>query len=200
MFKIDRRTTLSLVFSLIFAVIVLQTDFKAPLDTLTITLMSPPHNDTCQLFYNIGNRYNESDSAFRAINKTKGKEDLVFKLPAQRIRDLRIDPANTAGTIAISSISIASGTSVHTWEAKDIESEFVVTNQLSSLHEMGGIFYMYSTGNDPNFEFKDFSKVYSAVKRQIDVWKMLLYAASYSLGMICLAGKRRRKVGKKTKK
>lgn len=59
-----------------------------------------------QVFYNTGKGYSEADSATIPLSPSNTFEELVFPLPTEIIRNLRIDPLSSSGSVEIQRATI----------------------------------------------------------------------------------------------
>ena len=59
-----------------------------------------------QAFYDTGKGYNEADSATIPLSPSNTFEELVFPLPTEIIRNLRIDPLSSSGSVEIQRATI----------------------------------------------------------------------------------------------
>ncbi len=66
-------------------------------------------NSVAQLYYDIGNQFNEKDSDSRPILSDIGFQTLRFQLPQQAIYNLRFDPMMNAGKCALQNIRVVDG-------------------------------------------------------------------------------------------
>jgi hypothetical protein len=152
--------------------------------SLEIELASP-QNDTWQVFYDLGQGYNEKDSSTARLKKSGAAKIISFDLIDRNINSLRIDPGVHAGNIQIRSITYRVGKSSRIWSAKEISGEFRPLNQISSFIEDKGILRIKSTGRDPYFEYSgDFSKIDEGLSGRYARMRSILYL----LGLFLAAG------------
>lgn len=120
--------------------------------------------DTYQVFYDVGDGFNQKDSTIFLSHGERGKfVKAVFDLPG-KIDNLRIDFGERKADIAIKSIRLKAGFfTVYYWGSADIERDFNICNNVSYYYE--DVLHVKTTGNDPWIVYsKEFSKVYNPFK------------------------------------
>jgi len=63
-------------------------------------------NTECQLFYDIGKGFIERHSIKKIISESNVSSEIVLRLPAKKINNLRFDPLDSEGSIRIKSITL----------------------------------------------------------------------------------------------
>lgn len=147
---------ISILISLIFATLI--TIIYSPLNSLTVEVQSPSVGDTYQLFYDIGEGINESDSSRAFIKRHRDVVKVVFKIPYwKKIRVIRIDPGTKPGTIRINRVTLNSSLTrfynkeLYSWIAEEMASSFSPTNHISEFEVINGSLRIQSDNGDPFF-------------------------------------------------
>ena len=112
--------------------------------SLTIAVANPSQNDVLQVFYDIGNGFNEADSKLItvpvvAMNVQDSTTSLItVSLPAKKIQRLRIDPGTGPRTWNLKSIILESKLAgfvlrSHTWLPEDIVRDFTPLHAIDTF-------------------------------------------------------------------
>jgi hypothetical protein len=113
-------------------------------------------DSTAQLFYDIGNEFNEKDSHRVRVYGGSRFDSLVFFLPIGKgnIKNIRFDPLRTEGKIVIKHILIVDQYDrlVHDVDLKSVKPR----NQIQSLEIINGSLVVQTTdeAKDPILQFK----------------------------------------------
>jgi hypothetical protein len=129
--------------------------------SLKIEAQSKSASTYYQVFYDIGNGFNENDSTTIQINRNSQKlHSYEVSLPTEKIRQLRIDPGNTTGMVFFKSISFECNLWVFQtdyqlfhWFDDDISAKFKPKNNISRFEANNGMLNIDSIGNDPYFQY-----------------------------------------------
>ena len=125
--------------------------------TLDIVLTSSPREDVFQVFYDIGNGYQEAHSVRRTVEK-KAYQVLSFPLPQHPIKHLRIDPGHFPGEVFIQSITLRYHNffRVRTlvWTPEELLKDFAPLSQIDQFVKKDQVLYLHTTGRDPYFTIK----------------------------------------------
>ena len=167
----------------------------SPLNSLTVEVQSPSYSDTYQLFYDIGNGFNESQSVKAFVENNRGVVKVIFKIPLGKIiRNIRIDPGTQPGTIVINRVTLNCSfysiynKELYNWSAGEIASSFLPVNHISEFEVNNGSLRVTPTGNDPGFTSNfDFQGIYTDItfKRTAFI-KDLFFAFIFSLPIVCI--------------
>ncbi|MBI4244677.1 MAG: hypothetical protein HY606_11355 [Planctomycetes bacterium] len=137
---------------------------------------------TAQLFYDVGNGFNENDSARVYLSTIPKKYDFSFELPRHKLRGFRFDPIDRESSITISHARIitpgylaVSSKVIHSFAPED----FKAGNQIKSILIDGEMVRINTVeeANDPTLIF--------SLKEPIS-FKILRYQIVWHLGFIFL--------------
>ena len=82
-----------------------------------------------QVYYDAGNGYREEYSVKTSVNKSTTFETLIFALPAQKIKSLRLDPLASEGIMEIKEATVNDSNKIlHEF---DLRSNFKAVNDIS---------------------------------------------------------------------
>jgi len=111
---------------------------------------------TSQVFFNVGNGYNEIDSIAWSI-RAGAFQRYSFPLPALPIKSIRFDPINVASVVNIKNIGIENGLG-KTLKSFPVQS-FIPTGQISTMDVSEGVLTIHTTenANDPQTEIENSS-------------------------------------------
>jgi hypothetical protein len=177
------RLRLSLTIGVLLICLIVVQRIRFTPNTIAIEVVSPEAEDTYQVFYDIGNGFNETDSLRNTVQPgDKTVTVNFFLLPAIQIKALRIDPGTRAGQIAIKSIrfihkfhKLHYQISLYQWTGEQIVKEFQPANQISDFSSKEHLLQITSTGTDPFFDYAgDLKTVYEAIKTKAIVIRIFL--------------------------
>lgn len=157
----------------------------APYKPSLIIIVKPLDQETdFQLFYDIGNGFNEKHSIF--FTAPAAGTNIVFSMPTDKIHNIRIDPGAGAMNLMIESINFGS----HHWSAKEIQNEFIPTHDIREFFEKDDILHVKIDGSDPQFVYNgDFLNVCPSLitlsPTEILFYKVAAYALLAALTIIC---------------
>ncbi len=162
--------------------------------SLTIEMANPPRNEVLQVFYDIGNGFNENDST--SVLARSVQDATIFfirvSLPALKIKGIRIDPGARAGSWNIKSIALESRIAgfvlgSHTWLSDDIARDFVPLHAIDAFSARDGMLFLNAKADDPYFAYNgDFRKVQQPSRRmarhfKITIWITTAFLAFFSV-------------------
>lgn len=153
----------------IFSIIAISIINLTVYPTSLIMEIQTEYDDTYQIFYDIGNGFNEKDSTRTFVNGEKESfTKVTFKIP-KKILKLRIDPGTTKCSINIKSISLKSGLlTVYYGGPDEIERDFLPSRDIEKFVARDGLLYIKTTGKDPSFVLS--KEVYSSINRQFKIY------------------------------
>ncbi|MFB6367607.1 DUF6056 family protein [Paenibacillus elgii] len=127
------------------------------MSSVTIEINSPPI-DVYQVFYDIGNGFNEKDSSWVYLDESidEGKNaQLKFNIP-NNTKKIRLDPGTHQRIIKIASITIQENNESVVLNSKDLLRKIKPINQISSYYEKDNFLFVQTSGNDPSLEIADY--------------------------------------------
>lgn len=166
--------------------------------SLTIEVANPSRNDVLQVFYDIGNGFNEADSKsitmpVVAMNVQDSATSLItIPLPAKNIQGLRIDPGTGPRAWNLKSIILESKLAgfvlrSHTWLPEDIVRDFTPLHAIDTFSVQNKKLFLNASGDDPYFGYKeDFRKVHKPLWKMARHFKMTLWIITAVLGFLVL--------------
>lgn len=134
---------------------------------IVIEIVSPPHEDVYQLFYNTGKGFNEQESVSYTVKSSHDIVRAIFDLDVSlnQVKSIRIDPGSQANFLTktrIKSIELVSVGKKYHWNATEILKNFKPVMDINYFSEKEGLLHINSIGRDPvfvsNFDFSIFSK------------------------------------------
>lgn len=142
------------------------------------------HEDVIQLFYIAAdkNEFTEADSIKKNIKRSNGFQSVSFKLPAEKIKRIRIDTGNNTGPIEIKEVRLANFSTSYAWDAEALINSFKPSGFVQSLQIKNKALSFISSGNDPFLESGEINDVYDNVKKD-----NVLYVYSV-LGILIILG------------
>ena len=109
-----------------------------------------------QVFYDIGNGFNESNSKIARFKANKNLSVYTVKLPNKKIYKLRIDPLKTSANFKIKSIKIDNKLTTKKYLPEDIKKNILSIHQIDDLSIKNNYLVGLSIGDDPYIIFNDF--------------------------------------------
>ncbi len=193
------KTLLRYRFSILFFILLVFvsgsffTIIYSPLNSIVVEVQSPSFSDTYQLFYDIGNGFQESHSVKAFVERNRGVVKVVFKIPlGKTIRNIRIDPGTQPETIIINRVTLnyslfnIYSKELSSWSAGEIASSFLPINHISEFEVSNGGLKVKLTGDDPNFASNfSFQGIYTAISRNRTAFiNELFFALIYSTPIV----------------
>lgn len=142
---------LNIVISMFFCVgtiIVFSLVYKDHSSTQLLIDADIPQDDRYQVFFDIGNGFNEDDSISMDVGKKEGVQTLVFQLPSD-VKNLRVDFGTKINTIELEKIVWKKFNKKYIWTPEKIISEFNIRNNIDNLVSTNGKLRITPNGNDP---------------------------------------------------
>lgn len=128
---------------------------RANPNLLSIEISYSARDDEFQAFFDSGKGFSEADSVTASVESDKQSQTIVFRLPAGRIKALRIDPGNGDNEFLISKVTYNSAT----FRAKQLAQLLRPAQDIASFYAEKDLVHIQTTGNDPIFLFvADLSK------------------------------------------
>jgi len=103
---------------------------------LIVEMSVASENDSAlsQLFFDIGNGFNNKDSDTIAIQTDGQPHSLSYELPHKKVKNIRLDPLNGSGTIIISGVKLENH--LHQEIPLDLKA-IVPSHQITNMHPLG---------------------------------------------------------------
>ena len=150
---------------------------------LVLEVSSARPDDVHRVFLDLGRGYRKGVT-ISARNRFSGCmfESLKFSLPMRSIKNLRLDPGTTPGTVRIRSIRLTTPLAQHTWPAESVIEDFVPRHHIKSYGVTDGVVTLVSSGNDPILAFRgDFEGLRTHLERRT---RLLLLLVSVLLAAV----------------
>jgi hypothetical protein len=128
---------------------------------LEVTVKAP-FDDIYQVFYDLGSEkaaFTEKRSAKVNVKGSEQFQTIRFDLPALNMKQLRIDPGRSAGTIILKEIRVDGFDGVVS--AEDIFQNVQFKKQIDDFKVEDGALHIRSTGRDPYFGLHDISRFFA---------------------------------------
>lgn len=149
---------------------------------MKIELVEPASN-LFQLYYDVGNGINESDSTQAYLGNKIDGTVLYFGLPEKEILKFRFDPGYKANQlIQLKSLSIDKGHDQKTYSAFDLYEKFKPLHDIKSISMQGDVLQIVSSGYDPQIEFIDNSAEVAQVDLNVQVPNENMFQVFYDTG------------------
>jgi hypothetical protein len=178
--KKHNRLLIALGFFLVCIVTISNTPHFYLPSTLSI-LVNAPKLDFYRVLYDVERAHNREHAVLSHVEKCDGFTLINFKLPAKKIKSIRIDTGNYTGTIKIKHIYLSSFAKVFCWSPSDIARDFRARNDIAEFYAKDDLLYIESTGEHPRFEYVSDFSAYSNLVCRID--KSYLYFLSLILSI-----------------
>lgn len=156
-------------------------------NALTLEIVNPSRNDIFQVFYDIGDGFNEIDSKFVAISlfAREARDPAICRvtvpLPAQKIKSIRLDLGRGPGEWNLKNIILEARWAgfvlrSHIWLPEDIVRDFAPLHAIDTFSAKDKEFFLNASGNDPYFGYKtDFGKVQRLLRESVRFFKVILW-------------------------
>ena len=118
----DKSLLVSILLFIILILTVNLVNFHIP--STLIILVKCQAGDIYQLYYDIGNGYNEIDSIKVPIKKSDDFSIMRFKLPLKEVKRIKIDFGNQLGTTEIKKISLNNINKEYSWALSNVIRDF----------------------------------------------------------------------------
>lgn len=122
---------------------------------LQINLKSNNKHEVHQLYYDVGKGFKELLSVRKDNHNATEYSDIVFRLPGEEIRKIRLDFTKQKSHITIRSISLkrvfvltGNGKEIFNWDADAIVKGFTKGGTTGKLYVENGLLHVTSAGND----------------------------------------------------
>ncbi len=128
--------------------------------------LTPGQPDVLQVFYDVGNGFNETDSVKAAMGFAGSRQVLRLGLPAGRqVRKLRLDVGLQPGAVLIESIAVRGLAGETEWRAEEVKRRFRPARHINRYELEGGLLAVGVNGRDPALVYRgDFSEVLDPVR------------------------------------
>ena len=140
--------------------VVVQYNFNSLPDTFIIKVRGIENETLMQIFFDVGNGFDEAHSSLFHVPAWTTK--VILKVPQVKFSKIRIDPSVTPNTIFIESLHYGSVA----WLPESILTDFLPNSQISECALSGGALRIRATGNDPQLLYAgNFESVYNRLNR-----------------------------------
>lgn len=143
-----------------------------------------PQDDKYQVFYDIGNGFNENDSTTVNVKKSEEIQTLNFRLPSN-VENLRIDLGTSIQTIYLEKMVWKNKTKVYVWNPEDIITDLKIKNNIDEIElvENKNQLKIVSNGRDPYLIFKNTLEISNYLNK--DIFNiMIVYSTIILVGVI----------------
>jgi len=153
---------------------------------MLVEMRADVSNDIFQVFYEIGNGYNENDSVTYNFSNLRDFSLIKLNIPQIKIKSFRIDPMRQASDIKIKNMKLVyirentnKSKNIFEWDLKKVEDDFKYNEHIShfAFNKENNSLEIKPIGNDPNFySVNDLSKIYKDLPdiKLIRIIKLLL--------------------------
>lgn len=152
--------------------------------SINLEIASPQSDSIYQVYFDRGDGYHEEDSRVVKIAKNNELSLVVFDLPSEEIKALRIDPGILEGQIVIKSIYFKSALGKRRLVSL---SEITPIHQILDVKKQDSVFILTSTGADPHFLVnKNYSDLHKWLSGDLSKLKLFLFIiiAIFTAGII----------------
>lgn len=132
----------------LFTIIIFSLLYEGHMSTQLMIDIKVPVNDKYQVFYDIGNGFNENDSKTINVTQNEKIQRLSFSLPPH-IKNLRIDLGTSQKTLYLEKIIWKSTIRKQVWEPENIIEEYKIKNNIEHMEQVNGLLKIVSNGVDP---------------------------------------------------
>ncbi len=154
--------------------------FTLPPNGLEMEIRSD-HADTCQVFFDTGAGFSESESAKAVFPGDEKFRKLRFPCPGGRVDFIRIDPGTRKGPYFIRSLRLVRRVPIHAFSREEITGN-ASFQQIRDLRWEGGVLRVESTGDNPAFRFPvDHEAVLAASRKAARIWWNLCLLPAFVL-------------------
>jgi len=108
----------------------------------------------CQIFYDVGNGYNEKNSLSIFHHDTIEKP-IEFTIRSRKFFQFRIDPVYSPKPLVISEIRILHQQQERVWKGEQLADSFEAVNDIEDWGIVGGKLSFKTTGTDPFFVYSE---------------------------------------------
>lgn len=132
----------------IIAIILFNIFYKSQSLTQLLIDIEIPQDDKYQVFYDVGNGFNEEDSESLIVKKNVAPQTLSFSLPPN-VKNLRIDFGTKKNTIFVDKIIWKNSSKRIIWNSESVIKKFEIGNNIDELVLVNGKLKIVSNGKDP---------------------------------------------------
>ncbi len=143
-------------------------------------------HDDIQIFYDLGDGFNESNSVKIKVRGDKFQK-ITVKLPIKKIDKIRLDTGTKAGNIVIiKDFCLENIFQKHCWSAQDISRDFTSSHDISEISANNNQLFVKSSGTDPYIVYtSDFTQIHTPVNKYFLLLLASLLAA-FVYGLLSL--------------
>ncbi|MBB6454562.1 hypothetical protein HNQ94_003051 [Salirhabdus euzebyi] len=117
-----------------------------------------PVDDVYQVFYDIGNGFNENDSKVINVSNNDLFQSLQFSLPSN-VKSLRFDFGTSPGTIYVKNITWNKTSREYEWSADMVVESHNYTNHIEHIGVENNLVKIKPSGDDPYFIIDDVENI-----------------------------------------
>lgn len=160
--KINRQNLmLNLLLCAVFltvSIVPLHSYYKTKSPSQLLIDIEVSQSDKFQVFYDVGNGFNEKDSESIFVEQNDATQTLRFVLPPN-VRNLRVDFGTAANTVWVDHIVWKNFTKKYIWGSEGIVEDFSIKNDIDHLDLDNERLKIVSNGKDPYLGIKNTQKI-----------------------------------------